>query len=152
MPEIIESVSVTPIPSNYQKELGKNTYIDNIGTQRLEWVIRARSTSGAERISIANRLMREGTAESMLPHIKGALLGREVGQLLEISDGVVTGEGSGMDRWYRRRFDIRSRAISGNWHVFEDGKYAVPSSPGLAVSIDHDLYSRVYGQHETVIS
>jgi L-alanine-DL-glutamate epimerase-like enolase superfamily enzyme len=100
--EIIESISVTPIPSSYQKELGKNAYIDNIGTQRLEWVVRARSSSGAEGISIANRLMRDGSVESMLAHIKGALLGREVDQLLEISDGVVTGAGPGMDRWYRR--------------------------------------------------
>jgi galactonate dehydratase len=99
--EIIESVSVTPIPSSYQKELGKNAYIDNIGTQRLEWVVRARSSSGAEGISIANRMMREGSVESMLAYIKAALLGREVDQLLEISDGVVTGVGPGMERWYR---------------------------------------------------
>jgi L-alanine-DL-glutamate epimerase-like enolase superfamily enzyme len=99
--EIIESVSITPIPSSYQKELGKNAYIDNIGTQRLEWVVRARSSSGAEGISIANRMMREGSVESMLAYIKGALLGREVDQLLEISEGVVTGAGPGMDRWYR---------------------------------------------------
>jgi D-galactarolactone cycloisomerase len=99
--EIIESVSVTPIPSNYRKELGKNAYIDNIGTQRLEWVVRARSSSGAEGISIANRMMREGSVESMLAYIKGALLGREVDQLLEISEGVVTGAGPGMDHWYR---------------------------------------------------
>ena len=99
--EIIESVSVTPIPSNYRKELGKNAYIDNIGTQRLEWVVRARSSNGAEGISIANHMMREGSVESMLAYIKGALLGREVDQLLEISDGVVTGAGPGMERWYR---------------------------------------------------
>ena len=99
--EIIESVSVTPIPSNYRKELGKNAYIDNIGTQRLEWVVRARSSNGAEGISIANHMMREGSVESMLAYIKGALLGREVDQLLEISDGVVTGAGPGMDHWYR---------------------------------------------------
>ena len=99
--EIIESVSVTPIPSSYQKELGKNAYIDNIGTQRLEWVVRARSSSGAEGISIANRMMREGSVESVLAYIKAALLGREVDQLLEISDGVVTGAGPGMERWYR---------------------------------------------------
>ncbi len=121
MPEIIESVTVTPIPSSYQKELGKNAYIDNIGTQRLEWVVRARSSSGAEGISIANRMMREVSVESMLAHIKGALLGREVDQLLEISDGVVTGAGPGMDRWYRRNgwmtilaFDLvgKSRGVS----------------------------------------
>ena len=100
--EVITSVTVTPIPSSYRKELGKNAYIDNIGTQRLEWVVRARSSSGVEGISIANRLMRDGSVESMLEHIKGALLGREVGQLLEISDGVVTGAGPGMEKWYLR--------------------------------------------------
>ena len=99
--ERIESVTLTPIPSSYQKELGKNAYIDNIGTQRLEWVVRARSTSGAEGISIANRLMREGTVEKSLAFLKDALLGREVDDLLGIYDGVVTGAGPGMDRWYR---------------------------------------------------
>jgi L-alanine-DL-glutamate epimerase-like enolase superfamily enzyme len=37
-------------------------------------------------------------------------------------------------------------------YVFKNGKYAVPTSPGLAVSIDQDLYNSVYKQHETVIS
>jgi L-alanine-DL-glutamate epimerase-like enolase superfamily enzyme len=37
-------------------------------------------------------------------------------------------------------------------YVFENGKYKVPSSPGLAVTIDQDLYDRVYWQHETLIS
>lgn len=37
-------------------------------------------------------------------------------------------------------------------YVFADGKYAVPDSPGLAVSIDQELYDRVYRQHETVIN
>ena len=36
-------------------------------------------------------------------------------------------------------------------YVFEDGKYRVPTSPGLAVSIDRELYDRVYKQHETRI-
>ena len=97
--EIIESVFLTPIPSSYRKELGKNAYIDNIGMQRLEWVVCARSSSGAEGISIANRLMREGTVESTLAYLKSALLGREVEQLLEISEGVVTGAGPGIYLW-----------------------------------------------------
>ena len=101
MAEIIESVSVTPIPSSYQKELGKNAYADNRGTQWLEWVVRARSSSGAEGISIANRFMRQDTVENMLTFLTGALVGREVDGLLEISDGVVTGPGPGMERWYR---------------------------------------------------
>ena len=100
-PEVIESVSVTPIPSSYQKELGKNAYADNRGTQWLEWVVRARSTSGAEGITIANRFMRQGTVAQLLEYLKGALLGREVDGLLEVTEGVVTGPGPGMSRWYR---------------------------------------------------
>ncbi|MDA1279604.1 MAG: hypothetical protein O3B95_06110 [Chloroflexi bacterium] len=100
-PEIIESVSVTPIPSSYQKELGKNAYADNRGTQWLEWVVRAKSTNGAEGITIANRFMRQSTVEKLLAFLKSALLGRDVNDLLEISGGVVTGAGPSMNRWYR---------------------------------------------------
>lgn len=39
-----------------------------------------------------------------------------------------------------------------NGYEFENGKYRVPDAPGLAVDIDQDLYSRVYSQHETVVS
>ena len=100
-PEIIESVSVTPIPSSYQKELGKNAYADNRGTQWLEWVVRAKSTGGAEGITIANRFMRQSTVAKLLEFLNGSLLGREVDALLEISNGIVTGPGPGMERWYR---------------------------------------------------
>ena len=99
--EVIESVSVTPIPSRYQKELGKNAYADNCGTQWLEWVVRARSTGGAEGITIANRFIRQSTVSHLLEFLKGALLGRRVDELLEVSDGVVTGPGPGMEQWYR---------------------------------------------------
>ena len=37
-------------------------------------------------------------------------------------------------------------------YAFENGKYNVPDSPGLAVSVDSELYDRVYKQHETVIN
>ena len=40
----------------------------------------------------------------------------------------------------------------GDEYVFKEGMYTVPESPGLAVSIDQELYDRVYKQHETVIS
>lgn len=40
----------------------------------------------------------------------------------------------------------------GDEYVFENGMYDVPDSPGLAVSIDQELYDRVYKQHETVIN
>ena len=38
----ITEISVTPVPSYYRKELGKNAFADNIGKQRLEWIVRAR--------------------------------------------------------------------------------------------------------------
>jgi L-alanine-DL-glutamate epimerase-like enolase superfamily enzyme len=40
----------------------------------------------------------------------------------------------------------------GDEYAFENGMYTVSDSPGLAVSIDQDLYDRVYKQNETVIS
>ena len=42
--------------------------------------------------------------------------------------------------------------FQGPEYVFKDGTYAVPDSPGLAVSIDQELYDRVYKNHETVIA
>jgi hypothetical protein len=62
----ITEITVTPIPSHYRKELGKNAYIDNIGTQRLEWVVRAKTDGGIEGVTIANRFMRVGKVEELL--------------------------------------------------------------------------------------
>lgn len=97
----ITEVSVTPVPSHYRKELGKNAYIDNIGKQRLEWVVRARTSDGVEGVSIANRFMREGSVEGLLRLLKESLLGKEVDSLLEVSDGVVTGPGKSAARALR---------------------------------------------------
>ena len=56
--QLITEISVTPIPVFYRKELGKNAYGDNIGTSRLEWLVRARTDGGLEGLTIANRYMR----------------------------------------------------------------------------------------------
>ncbi len=37
-------------------------------------------------------------------------------------------------------------------YEFENGCYRVPDTPGLGIHIDDELYSRVYKQHESVIS
>ena len=37
-------------------------------------------------------------------------------------------------------------------YEFENGCYSVPNEPGLAVEIDDDLYTRVYKQHESIVS
>lgn len=36
-------------------------------------------------------------------------------------------------------------------YEFKNGSYSIPDSPGLAVEIDDELYSRVYKQHETLV-
>lgn len=37
-------------------------------------------------------------------------------------------------------------------YKFENGCYRVPEAPGLGIHIDEELYSRVYKQHESVVS
>lgn len=37
-------------------------------------------------------------------------------------------------------------------YKFENGHYAVPDTPGLAVEINDELYTRVYKQHESIVS
>ena len=97
----ITEISVTPIPSYYPKELGKNAFSDNIGKQRLEWIVRARTDGGVEGITIANRAMRQGGVEDLLKLLKTSLLGREVDSLLQVQDGVVTGAGAEVARTFR---------------------------------------------------
>ena len=97
--KIIE-ISVTPVPSYYRKELGKNAFSDNIGKQRLEWIVRARTDGGVEGITIANRAMRQGRVEDLLQLLKTSLLDREVGSLLQVQNGVVTGPGADIARTF----------------------------------------------------
>jgi L-alanine-DL-glutamate epimerase-like enolase superfamily enzyme len=94
----ITEISVTPVPSHYRKELGKNAYIDNIGMQRIEWVVRAKTDGGIEGVCIANRFMREGSADGLLKLLREALLGQAVDDLLQVEKGVVTGPGKPVAR------------------------------------------------------
>ena len=97
--QLITEISVTPIPVFYRKELGKNAYGDNIGTSRLEWLVRARTDGGLEGVTIANRYMRpfvdfykpEGTLAGLVQLLRESLLGRRVDEFLEISGGRATG-------------------------------------------------------------
>lgn len=98
--KIIEA-SVTPVPSHYRKELGKNAYIDNIGMQRLEWVVRARTDSGIEGVTIANRFMRSGRVEDLIKLLKESVVGLEVDSLLNVENGVVTGPGGSTKQLFR---------------------------------------------------
>ncbi len=115
----ITEVSVTPVPSHYRKELGKNAYIDNIGMQRLEWVLRARTDAGVEGVVIANRFMGRGRVEDLLRLVKDELIGMEIDSMLRVENGVVTGPGSATKRLFRDHgwlttlaFDLYGKAHS----------------------------------------
>ncbi len=115
----ITEASVTPVPSHYRKELGKNAYIDNIGMQRLEWVVRARTDSGIEGVVIANRFMRDARVEDLLKCLKHSLLGLDVNSLLSVQDGAVVGAGESARKLFRDQpwlstlaFDLYGKANS----------------------------------------
>ncbi len=114
----ITRASVTPVPSHYRKELGKNAYIDNIGMQRLEWVVRAQTDDGFEGVTIANRFMRDGRVEDLLKLLREELIGLEVDQLLAVQDGVVTGAGESTSRLFRDHpwLSILAFDLYGNSH------------------------------------
>ena len=99
----ITEISVTPVPSYYPKELGKNAFSDNIGKQRLEWIVRARTDGGVEGVTSANRAMGRGRVEDLLNLLKTSLLGGEVDSLLQVQNGVVTGPGADIARTFRRQ-------------------------------------------------
>ena len=114
----ITEISVTPIPSYYPKELGKNAFSDNIGTQRLEWIVRARTDGGIEGVTSANRAMGRGRVEDLLKLLKTSLLGREVDSLLQVQNGVVTGPGTEVARTFRsnRWMDALAFDLYGKTH------------------------------------
>ena len=119
----ITSASVTHIPVWYRKELGKNAYIDNIGICRSEWLVRIRSASGAEGLTIANRYMRseENSIGTLLDLFRENLIGRAVDDLLTLDGNTVTGAPPPVRALFRDQpwltnaaFDLvgRSRGIS----------------------------------------
>ncbi len=98
-PQRITQISVTPVPVWYRKEVGKNSRMDNVGKNRLEWLVRARTDGGLEGLTIANRFMREfsdfnstqGTVAGLLDLLREVFLGRRTDEFLEVSDGTVAG-------------------------------------------------------------
>ncbi len=101
-PQRIKEISVTPIPAHYRKELGKNAYADNRGTQWLEWVVRARTDQGVEGITLASRFMRESNVEALLDILREVFMDRPVDDLLNISGGRVTGPGAPVARAFEQ--------------------------------------------------
>ena len=85
----IAEISVAPIPVWYRKELGKNSRVDNIGLNRIEWLVRARTDGGSEGLTIANKFMRgftsfhdtQGTVDGLLGSLREVFLGRRTDEL-----------------------------------------------------------------------
>jgi D-galactarolactone cycloisomerase len=105
----IETISVTPVPAFYRGELGKSSGSDNIGKSCLEWLVRARTNSGVEGLTVANAYMREftdfhhseGTVKGLLEVLEEVFLGRRTDGFLEISDGRVVAIKSEVARAFR---------------------------------------------------
>ena len=77
--ETISSVSVTHIPVAYRKELGRNSRVpNNIGLTRAEWLVRVKTDSGLEGLTIAGRFMREpdATVGGLLRLLNESFVGR----------------------------------------------------------------------------
>jgi len=105
----ITEISVTPVPVWYRKEVGKNSRGENIGRNRLEWLVRAGTDGGLEGLTIANKFMREfsdfqatqGTVAGLLDLLREVFLGRRTDEFLEVSDGEVTGVEPSVQRAFR---------------------------------------------------
>ena len=97
--EKITEVTITPIPSHYHKMVGRPAFADDIGNQRTEWLVRARTDGGTEGMTIANRFMQQfhgfdsadGTIRGLISLLTETFMNRRVDEFLDVSDGQVVG-------------------------------------------------------------
>jgi len=101
--DVITQASVTPVPAWYAKELGKNAYADNIGSMRLEWVVRIRTAGGVEGLTIANSYMRrpDASVASLLSLLRELFLGRKASELVSMNGKAVVGPGRSLEVAFR---------------------------------------------------
>ena len=93
----ITEITVTPIPAHYHKMVGRPAFAENIGSQRTEWLVRARTDGGLEGLTVANRFMQQfhgfdssdGTVRGLISLLREVFLNRHVDEFLEVSDGRV---------------------------------------------------------------
>jgi len=90
----VTEISVTPIPSYFPHEIGRNAYNWGHGTTGIEWLVRARTEGGLEGLTIANRYMwmlGDGSVAGLVGLLKEVFLGRRVSEFLHVSRGRVVG-------------------------------------------------------------
>jgi len=97
--QTITEITVAPIPVHYPKQVGKVAFGDYIGSERTEWLVRARTDGGLEGLTLANRFMGRftsfdsatGTMSGLVALLREVFLGSTVDEFLEVSDGRVVG-------------------------------------------------------------
>lgn len=100
----ITEISVTPVPSYFPHEIGRNAYNWGHGTTGLEWLIRARTDGGIEGLAQGKGFMSmtgEGGVESLMNLLKEVYLGRRVDEFLNVSGGRVVGPKKEAGRIFR---------------------------------------------------
>lgn len=100
----INEISVTPVPSYFPHEIGRNAYNWGHGTTGLEWLIRARTDGGIEGLAQGKGFMSmtgEGGVESLMNLLKEVYLGRRVDEFLKVSNDRVVGPKKEAGRVFR---------------------------------------------------
>ncbi|MQG02797.1 MAG: hypothetical protein FI713_03650 [SAR202 cluster bacterium] len=95
----VTQITVTPIPALYHKMVGRPAFAEDIGNQRTEWLVRAKTNGGLEGLTIANRFMQEfhgfdssdGTVRGLTSLLNDTFTGHRIDEFLEVSDGQVVG-------------------------------------------------------------
>lgn len=97
MADTITEISVAPIPARHWTELGRNAYTpEGLGETRTEWLVRARTSGGAEGLANARQSVAAdgGSVTRLLVDLREVFLGRSVDSLLEVSGGQAVAAGS----------------------------------------------------------
>ena len=97
MPDTINEIALAPIPARHWKELGRNAYTaEGLGETRTEWLVRARTTGGAEGLANARHTFSAagGSVAGLIADLREVFLGRTVDSLLEIHNGHAVAAGS----------------------------------------------------------
>jgi len=97
MADTITEITVAPIPARHWTELGRNAYTpEGLGETRTEWLVRARTSGGAESLANARQSVAAdgGSVTRLLVDLREVFLGRSVDSLLEVSGGQAVAAGS----------------------------------------------------------
>ena len=97
MPDTIREIALAPVPARHWKELGRNAYTpEGLGETRTEWLVRARTTSGAEGITNARHTVAAegGSVARLIADLREVFLGRSVDSLLEVAGGHAVSAGT----------------------------------------------------------